>query len=176
MIQFLCLLALAQPSPALIEQKTTRGFPEVYEMAGGNRGHSFRVSLQQATFKARGRKVEVRTEGGADSAYLEGRPLNGIFVAWPEMKADLKGFLERNCTEVRVFEVWVDGKKAPIAKNQYDDLLDPNLGEGYCWSWLSKDGKKLVVKMMGSDAAGSYTVIWTFRGDKVVKREITHNC
>lgn len=176
MILFLCLIVLAQPSPALSEQKIILGYPEVYEMTGGNGGHSFRVRLQQATFKAQGRKVQVRTEGGADCAYLEGRPLIGIFLGWPEMTADLKGFLERNCTEMRAFDVWLDGKRVPIPQKQYDDLLDPNLGEGYCWSWLSRDGKKLVVKMMGSDAAGSYTVIWTFRGGNVVRREITHNC
>lgn len=169
------LSALAQPALSFaITQKLHSNWPEAYEISGGYAGgHSFRVQFRQANFKARGRKVEIVKMGELDLAYVGGRPLHGVFLGWPDRKEDLKGYLERERTELVAFDVWIDGGRLQVARSQYDDLLNPNFDYNYCWAWLSKDGKKLVVKLMGADAADSYTAIWTFQDGKVVKRSIS---
>jgi hypothetical protein len=66
------------------------------------------------------------------------------------------------------FDLVVDGKRWKIPSHLYCDCYHPNIHikpQPFVWAWLSKDGRRLTVKMRGSDGAGAYKVIWYLRRD-----------
>jgi len=74
-------------------------------------------------------------------------------------------------TEFYAFDVMVDGKKWDIPKKLWQDCYEPNIHASnnpnfnYLWMVLSPDGTRLAIGMWGSDAAGSYHIVWYLRAD-----------
>lgn len=143
-------------------------FPPVSaELRGANGGHSFVVKLAKTYFELGDRKVEFNSNGrltvGGLVAY--GTDLPGAEdIRSHERNRGL--FLE----ELKSFRAWVDGEELAIPNSLWETCFEPNLGTDpdpfqYLYAWISADGTRLVVKMLGSDAAGGYIVIWTLRPD-----------
>ena len=130
-------------------------------------GHTFSVTLARRAFRRAEHKV-APTPGGPDGyPYLvDGRPAIGTDGGVPS-------------EELYRFEVSVDGRRWPVPERLWRDCYQPNLdtrdpdGLGADLSaWLSADGKRLTVKMLGSDGAGSYRALWHLRADGRHTREI----
>jgi hypothetical protein len=172
----LAVLSLASGHPQ-DDSKLNWNPPRVREITGGNGGHFFKVRIEQARFKGRGRKFSGLIDPGFDGGWpaADGRKLWGT-DGWTKEELDRisTAYFEERATEIVSFEGWVDGKKLSISRKLFDDLLWPNLNPECCWAWLSKDGSRLVVKMLGSDASGSYVVIWTLRPNGKHSRVVEH--
>ena len=144
--------------------------PESYEIKGANGKHSYRVLLRHANFRAHGRMVDF---GGPTGIMIDSRPVYGFEFDredWIKEFGTARKALERRATEIVQFAVWMDRKRIGVPRKAYSDLLNPDLGESYSFAWVSRDGKRLMVKQLGSDGAGSWSVHWTITNRGRVKR------
>lgn len=65
-------------------------------------------------------------------------------------------------TEFESIKVSLDGKEIPLNKKWYEDLYNPNVNKENFKIALGDDLKTVWAYMSGSDAAGSYGVLWVF--------------
>jgi hypothetical protein len=156
--------AIANNRQALAENTYN---PESRTIQGGNENQLFTVKLSKSPFQTAGREITQK----ADGFYLINgrRPLGIASMRLPQ-------------TELSSFDVQVDGKRWTVPAQLWNDCYEPNLGKvagdathpeiSYLQAWLSKDGQRLTVKMLGSDGAGAYTVTWNLRSDGNHSREI----
>lgn|GEM_PF-4977913 len=171
MIASLFGLLIAQREPA-------------YVLKGQSHGHTFVVRFEQAKFRIRGRKIVwVRHGEQGEEAYytigLQGK--TGKRFIWGRDDNFKKGeiaktipakVLEKDNSELSNLKVTVDGKRWPVARSLYDDLLNPDFGKEYEHASISRDGKTLRVSMEGADGAAGYKTTWTFRQGGKTKRTI----
>jgi len=168
--------AMAMPSVAKTPQTTASTTylaqntynPDSRTIKWNNNNHTFTITLSKRSFQPAGRQISQR----ADGFYLiDGKRPIGI----------ASRRLPRE--ELASFDVQVDGKRWVVPAQLWRDCYEPNLGKvpgdatrkemSYVQAELSKDGQRLTVKMLGSDAAGAYTVTWNLRDDGNHSREIT---
>ena len=72
--------------------------------------------------------------------------------------------------EYKKFQLQIDGQTILIDKEIYKDLFEPNLRETKIF--FDKISKNYFITTENSDAAGSYTVVWTFKNNVFISREI----
>lgn len=77
--------------------------------------------------------------------------------------------------EIASLALYFDARAVVVPRKLYEDCYDPNLKEGYLALKLSEDGRSLLMFMAGSDAAGSYQVLWVLRRDGRHSRFV-NNC
>lgn len=65
-------------------------------------------------------------------------------------------------TQFESILVSLDGKEIPVNKKWYEDLYNPNITPETFKVALGDDLKTVWAYMSGSDAAGSYGVLWVF--------------
>lgn len=166
--------AMAMPSIAKTPQTTSTTYlaqnsynPDSRTIQWSNNNHAFTITLSKRSFQQAGRKISQR----ADGFYLvDGkRPIGIASMRLPR-------------EELASFDVQVDGKRWVVPEQLWRDCYEPNLGKvpgnatrkeiSYVQAELSKDGKGLTVKMLGSDGAGAYTVTWNLQADGNHSREI----
>lgn len=126
--------------------------------------HVFRVSLAKRPFVKAKHQVKITDKG----TMVDGKYAHGTDASIPN-------------EELSRFEVIVDGRKWTIPGKFWRDCYNPNLKSARATSsdadsvdvqaWLSQDGKRLTVKMLGSDGAGSYRVIWFLQSNGKHRRE-----
>jgi hypothetical protein len=84
---------------------------------------------------------------------IDGRPPLGTDGGIPQIEIE----------SVRFF---IDGKEVPVPKDLYSDCYEPNFESNASFAMKFADNLKGVfVFMGGSDAAGSYQVLWVLRRD-----------
>ena len=141
------------------------GTPTRVTLEARNGQHSFTVALAKRPFVRGRRRVRV---GEGSLVYVDGRRAYGALDYAPH-------------EEMSAFEVTVDGKKWPVPARLWRDCYGPNLGTSntgtkpeavYTYAWLSADGERLTVKMLGSDGGGGYRVVWYLRRDGKHHRRI----
>lgn len=144
-------------------------------LTGRRGGHSFRIEIRCANFQPRGRRIAWKPLQGGSHIYIDGRRtwfLDGQSEPLPEPVA----FLKKRATEVRRFEVIVDGRRWHVPPSLTSDLLNLNLNSSddrdYGHAWISKDGRRLVLKQSGSDGGGGYMAYFVFRRKGAVERRI----
>lgn len=173
-------------------QKLNWNGPPKYVLSGSSLGHTYSVTLKQANFQIRDRKllwvvqeVEKRGHGEIPVHALRKRSdwdgnYSSIFAGF-SYKGELKQFLfddgseyrevvgkpvldkVKKTTELTGVSAVIDGKRINVPQRLYWDLLDPNLGKEYVSANISRDGKTLMIKMFGSDSTGGYRVVWTLK-------------
>lgn len=67
--------------------------------------------------------------------------------------------------EIASLRFFLDGKEIHVPRSLYSDCYEPLFGEDYPPIRFSDDLQSVFVFMGGSDAAGSYQVIWVLRKD-----------
>ncbi len=144
--------------------------PERHEFSAKNNGHKVRVVVRHANFAARGRKVTlVKEEDYYTQILLNGkqvRGFDGFDTATVQKYKTPAKLLEAMATEIVQLDVWIDGKVQPVPQRLYDNLMKPDLGPDYNFVWISKDGKAVTIKIIGSDAAGGWVSIWSWRAGR----------
>ena len=69
-------------------------------------------------------------------------------------------------TEIESVRLYIDGKEVPVPKDLYSDCYEPSFESNASFAAKFADNLEGVfVFMNGSDAAGSYQVLWVFRRD-----------
>ena len=68
-------------------------------------------------------------------------------------------------TEIRSVELYFDGRRVAVPRRLYADCFEPKFGQEHFVLKAGDDDGSLLVFMAGSDAAGSYQVVWVLRGD-----------
>lgn len=154
--------------------------PARHEFLAQNNGHKVRAVVRHENFRARGRTVTLVKEGDwYTQILLNGKPVQGFdgFDANTvrQYKTPAK-LLEARATEIVQFDVWIDGKVHHIPRRLFEDLMNPDLGPDYDFVWISKDGKRVTVKVMGSDAAGGWVSVWSWQCGRWVRTEVDHDC
>lgn len=74
--------------------------------------------------------------------------------------------------EIDSMRFYLDGKEIKITRRLYADCFDPHFGNDYVTLEFGRDFRSVVVKMSGSDGAGSYQAIWRLSGDGRHRRSI----
>lgn len=156
--------------------------PVSAELRGANGDHSFVVRLERQYFKLGGREVAFDGDGRLT---VDGLVAFGTDLATPEeienqieSQGHLRGLFY---TELKSFRAWIDGKELSIPESIWKTCFNPNLGTEpepaqYLFAWISADGTRLIVKMLGADAGGSYRVMWTLRPDGHHTRKAKAHC
>ena len=135
--------------------------PQTSVLKGRNGRHTFTLRLAIGPF----RKEKHKITGYAPWYFIDGKQE-------VDKKTGKKNWYGTDgglpYHEFYSFDVVVDGRRWAIPKRLWRDCYDPRIGVEPnqwrdVWAWLSKDGKRLTVKMHGSDGAGSYSVLWHFR-------------
>lgn len=156
--------------------------PVSAELRGANGNHSFVVKLERQYFKLGGREVAFDSDGRLT---VDGLVAFGTDLATPEeieyqieSQGHLRGLFY---TELTSFRAWIDGKELSIPESLWKTCFNPNIGTDpdpaqYLFAWISADGTRLVVKMLGADAGGGYRVIWTLRPDGNHTRKVKAHC
>jgi hypothetical protein len=185
------VITLIAASIIASQHKLNWNGPESHTISGKNGAHSFRVRFKQANFEARGRRlVWILQPGtvGSGSPPTKGMFLPGYalgkdkipFHGWDAYSYEEIGgktvlqWCRSHDTEVVALDVTVDGKRWPVRKTLYWDLLEPNFGRDYVKGSLSKDGRTLSLELWGSDAAGGYQAKWTLRANGKHSRTVEH--
>ena len=169
-------------------QQLNRSKPVEFTLSGNRGDNTYSAKFKQENFQPRGRKLEWLEErdigtgrkkqtslviskhpGAGDYGARVGFVSSGKLVAFrgddsggDDYSHPVGEVLERR-TEVTSIQVFLNGKRIFVPKSLYWDLLDPHLGKKNCRARMTLDGQTLLVGMDGSDGAGSYSVVWTFR-------------
>lgn len=151
-----CVFGLCLATPAL----SAKGDKPHRTIISGKRGnHRFQLRFVTGPFRRSSHKTRVLKE----MQWIDGKP---------EWNKDGKGGKNWYGTdggfpysEFYSFQVTVDGRKWTVPARLWSDCYEPNLNTRELHPHLSSRGKKLILEMHGSDAAGSYDVIWTLRAD-----------
>ena len=77
--------------------------------------------------------------------------------------------------EIVSMTVSFSGKKVVVPRSLYADCFNPNLQKSTVAAKLNDAGDSLLVFMAGSDAAGSYQIMWILRKDEHHSRFV-NNC
>lgn len=103
---------------------------------------------------------------------LEGHVLNeGDFIRTIDGQKILGGdggFARSNLEKSYEFEtlnVYLNKKEMPIDKKFYTNCIDPIISDDRFFVTLGDDLQSVFIFMQGSDAAGTYEVVWVFRSD-----------
>ena len=57
-----------------------------------------------------------------------------------------------------------------FSRNSFRDLFEPNAD--FTTAYLDKTTKRIYIKAMNSDAAGSYEVVWVVEEGRLINREV----
>lgn len=153
--------------------------PAVYVLKGKSAGHTYEVTFKEGPFQAHGRKLvwymypdpehpKDRKRATYEPGYMtkagQQRFWGSDSVGYDQSAAnDIKKEMIGRFQEIASMTVKVDGKVWPVKRSLYDDLLNPYLSDKGGNAQISDGGKTLVVTLYGSDGAGSYSGMWTFR-------------
>jgi hypothetical protein len=150
-------------------------------LRGRNGRHTYEIRIRCENFQPRGRKIGwIATGNGTYNIAINGQRvwLTDSFSGEDKQKYHPAKFLKEGATEVRTFEVKVNGNRWRVPKSLTFDLLNLNLNgpardyHDYGQAWLSKDGQRLVLKQSGSDGGGGYSAYFIFRPKGEVERRI----
>jgi hypothetical protein len=147
--------------------------PATYTVRGRAQGHSYSVTFKQANFAVHDRHIFWHRISGQDMYYPAWRTgkKSRDFIGWDSFdrktveSTSAAAFLLKHNTELVSLTVLVDGRKWPIPNSVCAGYLDPDLGPRGELASVSRDGKRLKVRMEGSDGGGGYGIIWVFRRD-----------
>lgn len=148
-------------------------------VTGRNGAHSFRIAIHCANFEPRGRQVGWAKVRDQFYPAINGRR-TWVCDGWsPDeiKKENAASYLLKNTIEIRKFEVTVDGHRRPVPQSLYFDLLNLDLNwqspnDMHGVAWLSKDGRRLVLKQDGSDGGGGYYAYFVFDSGGHIERRI----
>jgi hypothetical protein len=151
-------------------------------ITGGNGGHTFRIEIGCSNFKAHKRKIGW-IKANASRLYYPGIDGHRTWVSDGLGAEDIKkqtaeDFLTTRTIEVQKFEVFVDGRRWAVPHRLTFDLLnldlddpsEPNNDHGH--AWLSKDGRRLVLKQEASDGGGGYCAYFIMHSNGQIERRI----
>ena len=65
--------------------------------------------------------------------------------------------------EIALIKLSLDGRDIPIPGNLYSDCFEPNLNASDLVIRFGRKFQSVIIRMSGSDGAGSYEVVWRFR-------------
>jgi hypothetical protein len=113
-----------------------------------------RISFRTKRFMASAHKIKQINNDRTNTygTWIDGRRALGTDYSVPR-------------TEIASVQLILNGHTIPVPMGLFSDCYEPNFEKDYFRMKLSDDGKSLVVFMMGSDAAGSYSVFWILRND-----------
>lgn len=139
--------------------------------------HIYRIAIACQNFEPRGRRVTWRRSDGLYYPAVDGRRTWGIDGQSREdtRRESAAQFLKKRTTEIRRFDVVVDGVRWPIPTSLTFDLLNLDRNDAsshdYGQAWLSRDGTRLVLKQAGSDGGGGYEAYFIMRR-RVTERRV----
>ena len=123
-----------------------------FEFVERKNGHIAKVVFKTRAFNRASHRVATRREGLVNT--IDGRAPLGTDGGFPKI-------------EIESLRLYIDGSEVPVAKSLYSDCYEPSFDLNS--SFAVKFGDKLesvFVFMHGSDAAGSYQVLWVLRKDR----------
>jgi hypothetical protein len=151
--------------------------PKPVVLTGHSGRHTYEVGITERPFDSTKHKIAKNKSGHIT---IDGKPENSLHPLsdgshrnWYGTDGGLPS------REISAFSVRVDGKLWKFPPNLWRDCYGPH--EEYAgkqkllWVWLTKDGKHLTVKMLGSDGAGSYLVLWFLHRDRHATRKTESN-
>lgn len=141
--------------------------PPAEVLLKGKKGrHEFSLKMSKWYFKLDNRRTSVNAKGelclDGIAAYGTGWDASDEFSR--ERLREFAG------TELKSFQVWIDGREIVVPPDLWKGCFQPHLG--HVTASLSADGRQLRIKMGGSDAGASYGVEWLIRTDGKHKRTI----
>lgn len=138
------------------------GSPENYEK---NAPKSVRIERKMeghiAKVVARVKKIDIESH-----IFNEGNPVN--MIDGQKILGGDGGFMRSeiaNQYEFETFKVYFDGKEIPVDRKLYANCLMPVFSKERFSAAIGDDLQSVFVFMQGSDAAGTYEVIWVLRQD-----------
>lgn len=116
--------------------------------------NSFRLEIERSVFKKEDHDLSQIGKDIIDGSFAYGIDGNTPYY------------------EISRFNIWINSKKIPVPMKYYKYYFNPNLesaddwnGDGYLTSNFTSDQSGVIILMNGSDAAGSYGVIWIISKD-----------
>ena len=154
--------------------------PRVFTLTGRRDRHTYSIRFEQQNFNWKRRHlVKVLAPGTTDQFYPgfvdRGKPrMFYISDRWSrsELTEWVRWMTRPKLTEVRSVTVTVDGRRWPVPRRLYFDLLDPDFGSIYEFARLSRSGQQIMFDMAGSDGGGSYRATWLLRRHGPPKRKM----
>lgn len=150
-----------------IERIALTSFNDTFVEINSN---EFRIFISSETFDSTKHKIDRIPH--TNYIYLvDGKPFYGLDGGISNYRIGL-------------INVFYQGKKVIVPKEEFNDLFAPNYGcvdardyygnSKYCYNYFykCKYSNYYFLLMSNSDAAGSYKVIWIFKGDKYIMRVI----
>lgn len=172
-ISFLLVVSVAQT-----QEKTSSGYATVLKGKQGK--HSFQIRFVTGDFRKQRHKIKMDASGWWP--FIDGEQEVPGLRTTKDGTVSSYGSGAKNWygtdgglpnTEFYSFRVTVDGKQWPVPASLWNDCYEPSLRN--LWTALSPNGQQLAMGMKGSDAAGSYYVIWYFRADGRHSREFRNS-
>ena len=133
-------------------QRAPAGKVETFRFAHEVGGHKVRLVFTTAAFDRSRHRITHGKRLDAEVLEVDGRIPMGMDGNMPR-------------TEIRSVEFYFDGRRIAVPRRLYADCFEPNFGQDYFAVKAGDDGGSLLVFMAGSDAAGSYQVMWILRKD-----------
>jgi hypothetical protein len=146
----LALLLLA--AGAASAQRAPAGKVGTFRFAKDVGGHKARLVFKTAEFDRSRHRITYGKRLDLKVLEVDGRMALGVDGNVPR-------------TEIRSVEFYFDGRRVAVPRRLYADCFEPSFGQDYFAVKAGDDGGSLLVFMAGSDAAGSYQVVWVLRGD-----------
>ena len=133
-------------------QRAPAGKLGTFRFEDRREGHTSRLVFRTGAFEPS--KHRITFGKPSDPLYLkvDGRGAFGVDGNTPR-------------TEIKSFEFYFDGRRVAVPRRLYSDCFNPSFGKDYFAVKNGDDGASLLVFMAGSDAAGSYQVLWVLRKD-----------
>lgn len=151
-----------------------------YTIRGVSQGHKFAVTIRQARFDPKGRKLIWIVQDQVQSANGEPRlhelrsrkdwdgEYSSIYVGFKEGTTLYRFYFDdgreygqtvgkkpldtlKHAREITSVEVTLDGRTLKLPNRLYWDLLNPNLGPSYVRATYSVNHKSLRIGLMGSE-------------------------
>jgi hypothetical protein len=122
--------------------------PYTYRVAVKDAAHHAELVFHVRAFDRRNHVIK----GGTDNLRIDGRSPLGTDGSLPKR-------------EIWKVEFTFDGQAVPIESRLFADCFEPHLFPAALVARMSDGGSGVFVFMHGSDAAGSYEVIWVFGRD-----------
>jgi hypothetical protein len=143
----IALVVLTAPIIGLSQSKRVGTF----EFIERKNGHIAKVVFKTRAFTRASHRVVTSREGLINK--IDGRAPLGTDSGLPQI-------------EIESLRLYIDGSEVPVAKSLYSDCYEPSFGVNSSFAIKFADKfESVFVFMHGSDAAGSYQVLWVLRKD-----------
>lgn len=163
--------------------------PRSFSHRGPAKGHFVEITIRQANFASRGRRVFWVCGGRPVTGKLPAsaeRPITACmgstakprdFIVGEVPPGDAVGltaaqWLTREHTQISSFTVRVDGKLWAVPTRLYDDLLNPNLDSAHFSCVLASGGKTLRIRQSFGDAGTGFHADFAITASGSVSRAI----